>query len=94
MRSTSLLTSPMTSRALALGSTHTPMNTAFWPENRTSWSYSSAPSSTSATSSSLTSEPFCSRMTSRLNSSAERRSVDAATFSWVRPPFVVPAAVR
>ena len=31
-------TRPMTSSELALGSTHTPMNTAFSPVNRTSWS--------------------------------------------------------
>ncbi len=38
MLSTSLRTRAMTSTELALGSTHTPMNTAFLPEKRTSWS--------------------------------------------------------
>ena len=35
---TSSFTRPMTSSELAFGSTQTPMNTAFWPEKRTSWS--------------------------------------------------------
>ncbi len=35
---TSSFTRPMTSSELAFGSTQTPMNTAFLPEKRTSWS--------------------------------------------------------
>ena len=81
------LTRSITSSALALGSTQTPMNTAFLPEKRTSWSYSSAPSTTSATSSRRTSAPFCSRITSFLNPSTERRSVVAVTVHLDQRPL-------
>ena len=84
----------MTSSVFAVGSTKTPMNTAFWPLKLTSWSYVSAPRTTSAMSPRRTrSLPFC-FTTSCLNSPTVCRLVFATRLTEVIVPFVVPSAAR
>lgn len=71
----------MTSSELAVGRTHTPMNVAVCPLNRTSSSYVSDPSTTSAISPSRTTAlPFCLTISWR-NSSGVLRSAVFATRS-------------